>query len=220
MQTERRPAIIPNVYRLLSSWCYLEYSLLRMWAGWGRYAGDWEDKLAVCRHTWLQAEIVERMRCRMAMFPGGKAAQKVVEAYEHLANAVLLAPNWPQAMAGIHALRQALNNAYIQYRDHAHVVHDRPTFDLIHETLAYGKQQTDWYQGFCQRYPHQIDSKYQQAINQHLSELGQLLMPIEPAAPFAEACGKRTKFRLPKTPGRVKDYDKSPNIMPYLAVDW
>jgi hypothetical protein len=70
--TTHRPRIVPDAYVLLSNWRYLEYSVLRMIAGWGRCAGDWEDKLAVCYHTWLQAEIVDRFRKRLDMYPGGR----------------------------------------------------------------------------------------------------------------------------------------------------
>jgi len=68
---QNHPArIIPNAFVLLSNWRYLEHSILRIIAGWGRCAGDWEDKLAMCNHTWLQAQIVDRLRKRLDMFPG------------------------------------------------------------------------------------------------------------------------------------------------------
>ena len=34
-----RPRIVPNAYVLLSNWRYIEHSILRMIAGWGRNAG-------------------------------------------------------------------------------------------------------------------------------------------------------------------------------------
>ena len=90
--TPSRPRIVPNAYVLLSNWRYLEYSTLRMIAGWGRCAGDWEDKLAVCNHAWLQAQIVDRLRKRLDMYPGGKPDAPVNAVFERLANAILLAP--------------------------------------------------------------------------------------------------------------------------------
>src|SRR6476469_8044354 len=93
-----RPRIVPNAYVLLSNWRYLEYSVLRMIAGWGRSAGDWEDKLVVCYHTWVQAQVVEKFRRRLDMFPGGKPDGAVNAVFERLANAVLLAPSWADAM--------------------------------------------------------------------------------------------------------------------------
>ena len=100
--TTPRPRIVPNAYVLLSNWRYIEYSILRIVAGWGRNAGDWEDKLAVCYHTWLQAQIVDRMRKRLDMFPGGRPDGAVNSVFERICNAVLMAPTWPDAMAGMH----------------------------------------------------------------------------------------------------------------------
>jgi hypothetical protein len=45
-------------------------------------------------------------------------------------------------------------------------------------------------------------------------------MPIEPAQPFAEPCGKQAPFRMPRTPGRVKNWDEAPSIMPMIELDW
>jgi len=215
-----RPAIIPDAYRLLSGWCYLEHSLLRVWAGWGRHAGDWEDKLAVCYHTWLQAEITDMMRRRLAMFPGGKADQAVARGFEDLANAVLLAPDWPQATAGIHYLNTQLTDAYRGYLATTHPVHDRPTLELLNDALWRKDKLAAWYDDFQQRHPHTLDPAYRQRIDEHLAALGTLRTPIEPAKPHARPCGTHTDFRLPRTPGRVRDWDQAPNIMPLLEVDW
>ena len=105
--TSTRPRIVPNAFVLLSNWRYLEYSILRIIAGWGRNAGDWEDKLAVCYHTWLQAQIVDRFRKRLDMYPGGKPDAPVNAVFERIVNAVLLAPSWPDAMAGVHDVLNA-----------------------------------------------------------------------------------------------------------------
>src|SRR5947207_2053389 len=132
-----RPRIVPVVYVLLSNWCYVEYSILRIIAGWGRCAEDWQDKLAVCYHVWLQAEIVNRLRNRLDMFPGGKADQPVHGVFETLCNTVLLAPSWKDAMAGVHTkLNAALVDAIREYLGTSHKVHDRPTHDLLREILA------------------------------------------------------------------------------------
>ena len=220
MRAATRPAIVPDAYRLLSGWCYLEHSLLRMWAGWGRHAGDWEDKIAVCHHAWLQAEVVERMRRRLAMFPGGKADQPVGAVFERLANAVLLAPSWPQAMAGVDRLRRALATAYERYAAQTHPVHDRPTLDVLREVEQFKGTQRQWYEGFRRRYPHTIQPEYAARIDAALAEAGDLLAPFEPTEPFARPCGKGTEFRLPRTPGRVKDWDRAPNVMPLIETDW
>jgi hypothetical protein len=212
---------MPNAYVLISNWRYVEQSVLRMIAGWGRCAGDWEDKLAVCEHVWFQAEIVERLRGRADMFPGGKRDQAVAKVYEDLGNAVLLAPSFADAMAGIHAvLNPALVAAYRAYADSTHPVHDRPTMDLIHEILAFKARQGAWYESFRRRHPHVIDPAYAGRIQAKLAEVGGLLKVVEFVGPFAGPCGVGTDFAMPRTPGRVKDWDKAPDIMPLLEVEW
>jgi len=222
-QVHRRPAIIPDAYRLLSGWCYLEHSLLRMWAGWGRSAGDWQDKLAVCYHTWLQAETTQLMRRRLAMFPGGKADQPVARPYEDLANAVLLAPDFTQAAAGINHLNEQLAAAYRQYFATTHPVHDRPTFDLIHDVLTRKQRMAAWYADYLHRYPHRLAPRYQSRIDQAMAGVGSPLTPLEPVNKrdaHARPCGKHTGFLLPAAPGRVRDWDQAPDIMPLLQLNW
>src|SRR4051812_35727040 len=97
--TSSRPRIVPNAFVQLSNWRYVEYSMLRMIAGWGRGAGDWQDKLAVCYHTWVQAQIVDRFRKRLDMYPGGKPDAAVNAVFERVCNAILLAPSFNDAMA-------------------------------------------------------------------------------------------------------------------------
>lgn len=224
LQTEEskaRPKIMPNAYVLLSNWRYVEHGILRIIAGWGRCAGDWTDKLAVCNHVWLQAEIVERMRRRADMFPGGKRDQAVAKGFQDLCNAVLLAPSFNDAMAGLHAvLNPALVAAYQAYAKATHPVHDRPTADLIHEILAFKNQQATWYESFRERHPHAIAPDYERKIRSKLAELGGLLAVVEFVAPFADQCGVGTDFAMPITPGRVKDWDHAPDIMPLLEIDW
>jgi hypothetical protein len=218
---ETRPRIIPQVYVLLSNWRFIEHSILRIIAGWGRCAGDWEDKLAVCNHVWLQAETVERMRCRADMFPGGKRDQSVAKVFADLCNSVLLAPSFHDAMAGVHAvLTPALVAAYQHYLKESHPVHDRPTSDLLHEVMAFKHQQAAWFADFSRRHPHRMSAGYESRIRAHLAELGDLLRPIELAAPFAEQCGVGTDFAMPKTPGRVKNWNTSPDVMPLIELDW
>jgi hypothetical protein len=64
--------------QLLAQWQYAEYSALRVLTGWGRDAQHWEDKLAMCYHTWLQAENVDKLRERLKMFPGNPDAPVMV----------------------------------------------------------------------------------------------------------------------------------------------
>ena len=220
--TSTRPRIIPNAYVLLSNWRYLEYSVLRIIAGWGRSAGDWEDKLAVCHHTWLQAEIVDRLRKRIDMFPGGRPDGAVHPVFERIVNAVLLAPSFADAMAGVHTvLNPMLEQAYGEYLIAGHPVHDMPTHQLLREVLAIKQQQHDWYDGFAKRYPHKIDPGYLRKIQDELLAVnGRFSGVIEPGAFAAKACGVGTGFQVVATPGRVKDWDKAPNVIPLLITKW
>ena len=117
-----RPRIIPDAYVLLSNWRYIEYSILRIIAGWGRCAGDWDDKLAVCYHTWLQAEIVQRMRKRLDMFPGGKPDAPVNAVFERLCNTVLMAAQFRRRDGGYSRRDQPSAGADVQ-RVHQVIAH-------------------------------------------------------------------------------------------------
>jgi len=218
--SESRPAIVPDCYRLLSGWCYMEHSLLRIWAGWGRSACDWQDKGEVCTLTWLQAQNTQQLRKRLGMFPGGKEEQPVAQAFEDLANAVLLAPDWTQATAGIHKLQSLLADAYRDYIAATHPVHDVPTVHILNEILARKAQAAAWYADFQARYPHTMNAPYEAKIDAAVAALGGLLNPIEPSKPIAAPCGVNTDFRLAGTPGRVRDWDAAPNVMPFLQHDW
>ena len=217
-----RPRIIPNAYVLLSNWRYLEYSILRIVTGWGRCAGDWEDKLAVCYHTWLQAQTVDRFRKRLDMFPGGKPDAPVAQVFERIVNAVLLAPSWPDAMAGLHGvLNPLLIAAYSDYIASSHPVHDRPTHELLRETIELKRIQSQWYEDFRKRHPHSIEPVYLKRIETELRSInGDLGALIELVGPAARACGGNTDFRMPVTPGRVKNWDKAPNVIPLVECDW
>src|SRR5688572_32380431 len=217
-----RPRIVPNAYVLLSNWRYLEHSILRMIAGWGRNAGDWEDKLAVCYHTWVQAQIVDRFRKRLDMYPGGRPDAPVHAVFERLANAVLLAPSFADAMAGIHdVLSPLLVRTYAAYIGSSHPVHDRPTHDLLRETLGLKRQQREWYDDFRQRHPHTIDTNYRKRIDAVFADLnGSLGNIVEASDAIAQPCGIRTDLRLAKTPGRVKNWDEAPNVIPLVECDW
>jgi hypothetical protein len=216
------PRIVPSAFVLLSNWRFIEFSILRIIAAWGRCAGDWEDKLAVCNHTWLQAQIVDRMRKRLDMFPGGKPDAPVNKVFEDLCNILLLAPSWPDAMAALHGLlNPILVRAYNDYVASSHPVHDRPTHDLLRETIELKRLELEWFEGFRTRHPHVIDSFYLKAIESSLRPLnGRLDQLIAPGDQHARACGIGVDFKMPITPGRVKNWDKAPNVFPFLEMDW
>ena len=71
-QVNRGTRIKPSIVQQLNDWQYVERSLHRLLAGWGRHFCEWEGKSACHRHVWEQAEVVRRLRERIAEFPGGK----------------------------------------------------------------------------------------------------------------------------------------------------
>lgn len=221
-----RGGLTPDAAPLLASWQYVEYSLLRIIAGWGRSAGDWEDKLAVCYHVWLQAEIVDRLRKRLAQFPPHKPELPVNQAYERFCNSALMAPSWPSAMEAVHAvINPALAQAYDSYLASSHPVHDRPTHEMLREIAEIKRIQANWFADFHQREiagcpRSNAEDSYLRAIAEQLHALHRFAQPLPPVAPAAETCGKNVDFKMPAAPGRVKDWDCAPNIFPLLELNW
>jgi hypothetical protein len=125
--------------QLLAQWIYAEYSAMRVLCGWGRDAGHWEDKLAMCYGTWLQAQNVDKLRNRLQMFPGNPDAP-VAGAFETALNTSFLAGSWADAMSGLHEiLYPALEQAYSGYITTSHPVHDHPTHDILRQIMASAK---------------------------------------------------------------------------------
>jgi hypothetical protein len=216
-----RPAIVPDAYVLLSNWRYLEHSLMRILAGWGRSAVDWEDKLAACEAVWLQADATDRLRRRLGMFPGGRMDGPVHPVFERVTNQVLLAPGFAQAMAAVHRLVQpALIEAYQSYAATTHPVHDRPTHLLLRELIELKRPMLAWYEGYRARHPHHLEPLYAARVSAALAEVGSFTLPIEAKGPAARPCGAATAFAMPKTPGRRPEWEKAPPVMPLLAMEW
>jgi hypothetical protein len=63
----------PRTVDLLNDWQYIEKSIHRLIAAWGKDVAGWNDKSTIHRHVWDQAECVRRLRERVEQFPGGKA---------------------------------------------------------------------------------------------------------------------------------------------------
>ncbi len=147
----------PRTVARLRDWEYLERSIMRLIAGWGRYAAEWQDKVVVHRQIWEQAECVRRLRDRLTQFPGSvhNLDQPVSARLEKLANTVLLAPTHQDAVDGIYQiLTGALTLAYLTYIQQAHPVHDAPTVAMLHEIVAIKEQQRLWLRDYRRRYPH------------------------------------------------------------------
>ena len=104
--TKQRPRNVD----LMNDWQYVERCIHRLLAAWGRDLPEWENKSALHRHIWDQAECVRRLRERVEQFPGGKADAPVSARLEHLANAVLLAPSLQDALDGIYELQNATSS--------------------------------------------------------------------------------------------------------------
>lgn len=213
----------PRTVARLQDWEYLERSLMRLIAGWGRYFAAWDDKVAVHRHIWEQAECVRKLRDRLTQFPGSvhNLDQPVSERLEQLANAVLLAPSHQDAVDGVYQLLSgALTASYLGYIQRAHPIHDAPTVAVLHEIVGTREQQRLWLREYRRRYPHTTSAAYRAAIEEALAACGDLLRPVPrdngPAAP----AGVRTDFRLPLRPAYPPRSQPDVNIMPILAADF
>jgi hypothetical protein len=216
-----KPRLVPASVDTLNVWRYMEYSVLRILAGWGRQAGDWEDKLAVCYHVWLQAEIVDRLRRRLEMFPPHRPETPCAQNYELLGNAVLLAPGFGAAIHGLHGLlNPALTSAYESYLASSHPVHDKPTHDLLSGILAMKAIQEAWFEDFQRRHPVTPSFGYDEAVRQGLEDVNFFKSALSLSGPAAQAVGSSAEFRMPQTPGRLPHWNEAPNIFPLLEVDW
>lgn len=208
----------PRTVARLRDWEYLERSLLRLVAGWGRYAAEWQDKIVVHRQIWEQAECVRRLRERLAQFPGSvhNLDAPVSARLEQLANTVLLAPTHQDAIDGIYQLLTgALTMAYLTYVQQAHPVHDAPTVAMLHEIISIKEQQRLWLRDYRRRYPHTTNVAYREAIERALHACGDLLAPL-PAVPV----GVNTDFRLPARPAYPAGSRSRYDIMPCIIADF
>ena len=226
--TPSRPAPLSGKFRLvpenaetLNVWRHLEYGVLRIIAGWGRQASDWEDKLAVCYHVWLQAEIVERLRNRLQMFPPHKPELPVDKAYATLLNSVLLAQDFDAAMTGVQELlNPGLTNAYRTYLADSHPVHDKPTHDLLREIIELKQKQADWFKDYRRRHTASPATQYVETIRAGIADADGFMSALPIRGGTADLVGKDTAFLMPITPGRLPRWNEAPNIFPLLEVDW
>ncbi len=213
----------PKTVARLSDWEYLERSIQRLIAGWGRYVAEWSDKVAVHRQIWEQAECVRRLRDRLSQFPGSvhNLDQPVSRRLETLANTVLLAPSHQDAVDGIYQLLTgALTASYLHYIQHAHPVHDAPTVAVLHEIISVKEQQRLWLRDYRRRYPHTIDPAYRAAIARDLAGCDDLIqaLPVDGAA--AAPAGVNTSFRLPARPAYPAGSQQKHQIMHFIDADF
>ena len=223
LQVDSHTGKKPKIVAQMADWQYLERSLHRMMAGWGRHFSEWTDKVAVSRHVWEQSECVRRLRERLEEFPGttSNLETPVSATLETLVNTVLLAPAHEDAVDGIYQiLTGALVQAYLAYAQAAHPVHDAPTVAMLSDIVRIKEQQRLWLRDYRRRHPHVTDSAYKACITQMLDACGGLsqALPVEgkPALPV----GVRTPFRPPARAAVPVGTETQHEIMPLLEADF
>lgn len=215
----------PRIVDRLRDWEYLERSLHRMICAWGRFFPEWDDKVAVHRHVWEQAEAVQRLRDRLNEFPGreGNLDQPVSSKLETLANTVLEAPSHGDAIDGIYQVFcNALIDSYTAYCEAAHPVHDAPTLGVLTEVAHTKENMRLWLREYRRRHAHTIDPVYKAAIAEALSTCNRLEAAVprsENETPAAPA-GVNSDFRLPRFPARPAGSKPKANIRPHLMADF
>ena len=190
----------PKTVARLNDWVYLEHAIFRMLCGWCRHTIEWDDKQAWFKHIWESAESVHKLRQRLIEFPGttGNLDAPVAPPLEALANTVLQAPSYEDAVDGIYdLLLPALNRSYQDYGARAHPIHDAPTLSTLHDVLGPKNGMRLWVRDYRRRVPHTTDVAYKAAVEAELLNCGALLtaLPVqsdEKAAP----CGVNTDFRM------------------------
>lgn len=215
-ETRNRPAIVD----CLNNWQYVEKSIHRLLAAWGRNFAEWDDKSALHRQIWDQAEIVQKLRDRVAQFPGGNPDAPVSRRLEELGNAVLLAPTFEDAVEGIHEiLGRNMAKVYIAYAQSAHPVHDAPTVRLLHDVCMMKEQHWLWMRDYRRRHPHAVDPAYRQRILEAWSACGGLTRPLD-GDEAARPVGVATDFLSSKESAGYGDWQAEHDIMPYIRADF
>ena len=212
----------PRTVDQLNDWQYVEQSIFRLIAAWGRDVADWDDKSTIHRQIWDQAECVRRLRERVEQFPGGKADAPVSARLERLANTVLLAPSLDDAIDAIYEiLTKALVGAYGEYCAKVHPVHDAPTIALLHEINQIKSQEWLWYRDYRRRHPHATDPAYRARVEAALTDCGRFVAPIPVAeGEAARPAGVGTDFRLSKFSVRSAPVRSKHEFMEYVVSDF
>lgn len=220
-QVDAASRLKPKILFRLADWQYLERSIHRLLAAWGRHFADWDDKSALHRHVWDQAECVRRLRERIAEFVGGRPDAPVSPRLEALGNTVLLAPRFEDAVDGIYALlTHALVKSYLDYVHRAHPVHDAPTLAMLHEICTIKEEHRLWYHGYRRRHPHTTDPAYVAAVEAALADCGDLQQPLPTGHEPARPVGAATEFRLPRFSVRNLPWKPPHEIKPYIRADF
>ncbi len=215
----------PRSVDRLRDWEYLERSVHRLICASGRFFPDWQDKVAVHRHVWEQAESVQRLRDRLSEFPGRESNldQPVSPKLERLVNTVLEAPSHDDAVVGIYQLlANALIDSYSDYCAAAHPVHDAPTIAALQEAAHTKENMRLWLRDYRRRFTHNTDLAYVERIEARLHDCGDLKQAVildddqTPAAPV----GVNSDFRLPRYPARPAGTQPKGDFRPYIHADF
>ncbi len=165
--------------------------------------------------------MVRRLRERISEFPGGKPDAPVSGRLQTLANAVLLAPSFEDALDGIYqCLTKALAASYAGYVQAAHPVHDAPTIRLLHEIAGAKEQEWLWYREWRRDHPHRTDAAYLEKIKQALADCGNLREPLPVEENRALPCGVGIDFPVPRRNGRPPGTEPKYDFMPYVRADF
>lgn len=212
----------PKIVGRLNDWQYLERTAHRLIAAWGRRMAEWDGKSALHRHIWDQAECVRRLRDRVSQFPGGKPDAPVSPKLEALADSLLFAPSFDDALDGIYQLLlKSLVAAYVDYNGKAHAVHDAPTVAVLHEINQIKSQQWLWYREYRRNHPHTTDATYKAAITAQIEACGGFIeaLPIEPGT-AAKLCGVGSDFALPQFSARTFSTKPKHDFLAFVRADF
>lgn len=221
LQVRAETRKIPEIVHRLNDWQYMERSIHRILAAWGRRQSHWDDKVTLHRHIWDQAEVIRRLRERVADFPGGKPDAPVAKHLQAVSEAVLFAPSFEDALNGIYQiLLPALQRAYIHYLQHAHPVHDGPTLTLLHEINMIKEQQYFWFRDYRRRLAHETEPAYRAKILAAIDGAGGFLqaLAIQQGESSAQPCGAGSGFRTPKYSNRPSNWRCEHDIMPFIRA--
>ena len=213
----------PKTVARLNDWHYVERSIHRLIAAWGRNFAAWDDKLTCHRQVWEQAECVRRLRERLMQFPGAvnNLDAPVSKRLETLVNTVLLAPSFEDAVDGIYSiLGGALAASYIAYAQSAHPVHDAPTLALLHEILGLKEGQRLWLRDYRRRNPHTTDAEYRAAIERELQACGHFNAALPVEGEPAALAGVNTDFQLRRFAARPREWTPKTDVRSFLYADY
>jgi hypothetical protein len=159
IQVQASTRRVPEIVGRLNDWQYVERTIHRLLCAWGRHQSRWDDKVALHRQVWDQAEVVRRLRERVTQFPGGKPDAAVSFRLEEVGEAALGAPSYEDAVDGVFKiLLPALVRASVAYVQARHAVHDAPTIAMLHEINTIKEQHHFSFRDYRRRVPHRTEA--------------------------------------------------------------